>query len=151
AECVMPACELRPTAPRMFEHPSRVAVVSWRGTDLGRLFEFHPRFIETGRAVVLDVDLREVERLSKQEKRYQPIRRYPESGVDLSVVTEKRTLIGDLHKSIASFAGPHLVAIDFLRQYEGPPLPEGSKSVSFRITVAAKDHTMSSEEVNAIR
>lgn len=151
AECVMPGCELRPTTARMFEHPQRVAEVLWRGATLGRLFEFHPKFIEVGRAVVLDIDLSEVERLSQVEKRYKPIRRYPESGFDLSVITTKRALIGDLGTSIKSFAGPQLETVEFLRQYEGAPLPDDAKSVSFRITVAATDRTLSSEEVTAIR
>jgi len=38
-----------------------------------------------------------------------------------------------------------------VRQYSGPPLPAGKKSVSFRLTVAAADRTLASEEVGAIR
>jgi phenylalanyl-tRNA synthetase beta subunit len=44
-----------------------------------------------------------------------------------------------------------VVSIEFQRQYTGPPLPEGSKSVSFRLTAAAGDRTLASEEVSAIR
>ncbi len=50
-----------------------------------------------------------------------------------------------------SLAGEPLEAIEFLRQYAGPPIPEGMKSVSFRLTLAAPDHTLSLEEAGAIR
>ncbi|MCC6364209.1 MAG: phenylalanine--tRNA ligase subunit beta [Bryobacterales bacterium] len=150
AECLMPGCELRPDTARMFEHPSRTAHVHWRGQTVGRLFEFHPDFAE-GRAVVLDVDLARMEALAPVEKRYQPVRRFPESAFDLSVLASRRALAGDLQKQLASFAGPFLESIAYLRQYEGAPLPEDAKSVSFRLTVAAPDRTLSSEEVGAIR
>ena len=52
---------------------------------------------------------------------------------------------------MASFAGPLLESIEFVRQYSGPPLPEGAKSVSFRLTVGSPERTLSSEEVGEIR
>ena len=41
--------------------------------------------------------------------------------------------------------------IGFVRVYTGAPLPEDRKSVSYRLTVAAPDRTLSSDEVAAIR
>ncbi|MCS7024357.1 MAG: phenylalanine--tRNA ligase subunit beta [Bryobacteraceae bacterium] len=151
AECVLEGCELRPCPAHGYEHPARTAEVLWREQVVGRLFEFHPRWVETGRAVALDLNLATVESLGKREKRYQPVRRFPSSAFDLSVVVPRRTLVGDLEKVIRQLAGADLDRVTFLRQYEGPPLEEGLKSVSFRITVAAPDHTLSNDEVSAIR
>ncbi|HOL73789.1 MAG TPA: phenylalanine--tRNA ligase subunit beta [Bryobacteraceae bacterium] len=150
AECLMRGAEVRPAAPRSFEHPTRAADVLWQGRVVGRLFEFHPSFIE-GRAAVLDLDLRLVQELQPREKRYKPIRRFPASSFDLSVIAGMRELAGTLQKLIVESAGPQLESIEFLRQYSGPPIPEGQKSVSFRLTVAAADHTLSLEEVGAVR
>jgi phenylalanyl-tRNA synthetase beta subunit len=52
---------------------------------------------------------------------------------------------------LAAAAASHLVEIEFVRTYTGAPLPEDRKSVSYRLTVAAPDHTLSSEEAAAIR
>ncbi len=141
---------MKPAAPRSFEHPARTAEVLWQGRVVGRLFEFHPSLVN-GRAAVLDLDLRLVEELQPREKRYKPIRRFPASAFDLSVVAGMRELTGTLQKLIAESAGPQLESIEFLRQYSGPPIPEGRKSVSFRLTMAATDHTLSLEEVGAVR
>lgn len=151
AECLMPGCQLRPAEARAFEHPSRAAQVEWRGETLGRIFEFHPRYVETGRAVVLDIDLAAMQRLADVDRRYKPIRKYPESAFDLSIIAERRALVGEIETQVRSFAGERLEAIEFLRQYEGDRLPEGMKSVSYRLTVAAPDHTLSNEEVTAVR
>jgi phenylalanyl-tRNA synthetase beta chain len=107
--------------------------------------------VETGRAAIVEIDLREMDRLRRAEKRYQPIRRYPASAFDLTVMALLRELAGDLEKKLAALAGADLDSIEFVRQYSGPPLPEGVKSVSFRLTVAAADHTLSSAEVGQIR
>lgn len=151
AECLMPGAQVRPVEPKCYEHPVRAAVVDWHGETVGRLFEFHPSMVESGRAAVLDIDLEAMERARPAMKRYQPIRRYPSSAFDLSVVAELRELVGGIEQKLARLAGEPLDAIEFVRQYSGPPLPAGKKSVSFRLTVAAADGTLSSEEVGAIR
>ena len=92
-----------------------------------------------------------IERLSRVEKRYQAIRRFPSSGFDLSVVAGARELAGEIQKRLAALGGADLTSIEFVRQYFGPPLAEGTKSVSYRLEVAAADRTLSAEDVSAIR
>jgi phenylalanyl-tRNA synthetase beta chain len=151
AECLMPGAETRPVEARAFEHPARSGEIIWRGKAVGRLFEFHPSLVESGRAAVLDLDLRLVESLSAVQTKYTPIRRYPSSGFDLSVICPLREHAGKLQAAIANFTGPLLEAIQFVRQYSGPPLEEGKKSVSFRVTLGSPERTLSSEEVGEIR
>jgi phenylalanyl-tRNA synthetase beta chain len=150
-ECLLPGAETVPAKARAFEHPARAAEIRIAGQTVGRLFELHPSLIETGRAAILDLDLRLVERLSGGETKYTPIRRYPSSAFDLSVIAGLREYAGKLQAAIAGFAGPLLESIQFVRQYAGPPLAEGVKSVSFRLTVGSSERTLSSEEIAAIR
>ena len=92
-----------------------------------------------------------IRELSRVEKRYTAIRRFPASAFDLSVVAGDRELAASLRQKIAAHAGELLETIEYLRQYSGPPLPDGMKSVSFRLTLAAADRTLSSGEVTAVR
>ena len=151
AGCLLPGARTVPAEARGYEHPARAAEIQWKGAVVGRLFELHPRFVETGRAAVLDLDLRLVESLSGERTKYMPIRRYPSSAFDLSVIAPLREQAGKLEAAIAAFAGPLLESIQFVRQYAGPPLAEGTKSVSFRLTVGSPDRTLSSDEIAAIR
>ncbi len=150
AQCLMAGAEIRPAEARCYEHPARAADVLWRGSVVGRLFELHPSLL-AGRAALLDVDLDLMRRLGPAEKRYKPIRRFPTSAFDLSVVAGLRELVGDIEKHLVRLAGDWLESIEFLRRYSGPPIPEGRQSVSFRLTVGAPDHTLSLEEVGAVR
>jgi phenylalanyl-tRNA synthetase beta chain len=151
AECLLPGARTFPTEARDYEHPARAAEIQWKGSVAGRLFELHPTFVENGRAAILDLDLRLVESLSADRTKYRPIRRYPSSAFDLSVIARTRELAGTLEAAIAGFAGPLLESIQFVRQYAGPPLAEGAKSVSFRLTVGSPERTLSADEIAAIR
>jgi phenylalanyl-tRNA synthetase beta chain len=151
AECLLPGAEAVPTGARTLEHPARSAGLRWRGLVVGRFFELHPKLVESGRAAVLDLDLRAIEALSGAEVKFTPIRRYPSSAFDLSVVAPLRAHAGRLRAELASFVGPLLESIEYVREYAGSPLPEGSKSVSFRVTVGSPERTLSSDEVGQIR
>jgi phenylalanyl-tRNA synthetase beta chain len=89
--------------------------------------------------------------LSHREVKFTPIRRYPSSAFDLSVVAPLRAHAGSLQSAVESFAGPLLESVEFVREYAGPPLPEGRKSVSFRVTIGSPERTLSSEEAGEIR
>jgi phenylalanyl-tRNA synthetase beta chain len=151
AECIAAEVQPRPVEARTWEHPARTAELILSGESVGRLFELHPNMVERGRADVLDLDIDALMRLSKPERRYKPIRRYPSSAFDLSVIAPVRALVGSIERELSSFAGEGLERIEYVRQYSGPPLPEGAKSVSYRLIVAAPDRTLGADEVGAIR
>jgi phenylalanyl-tRNA synthetase beta chain len=151
AECLMPGSKVERAEGRSFEHPERAVTVTWRGETVGRIFELHPMLGVEGRAALLDIDLALLERLDKKEVRYQPLRRYPTSGFDLSVVADLRQPAGEIERQLAEAAGDGLVDIEFVREYVGAPLPSDRKSVSFRLTVGASDRTLSSDNVTVIR
>jgi phenylalanyl-tRNA synthetase beta chain len=140
-----------PIAARSFEHPERAAIIAWNGGDVGRLFELHPKLGIEGRAAILDLDLAKMEKLDHRDLRYQTLRRFPVSAFDLSVVAGLREPSGGIERQLADAAGADLVEIEFVRVYTGAPLPQDRKSVSYRLTVAAPDRTLSSEEVAAVR
>ncbi|MGH9719039.1 MAG: phenylalanine--tRNA ligase subunit beta, partial [Bryobacteraceae bacterium] len=151
AEALMPDVETVPGAALDYEHPARAAELRWHGEPVGRLFELHPSLAE-GRATILYVDLRKMQELRPAAVRYAPPRRYPSSAFDLSVIVPAREHVSALRVKLAGFIPADLRdSIDYVRQYSGPPLPEGSKSVSFRVTVASRERTLSSGEVSAVR
>lgn len=150
AECLMPGADACPAAARAFEHPARSADILWHKECVGRLFELHPSLLE-GRAAILDLDLAIVQKLRPRDKTYTPLRRYPSSQFDLSVIAGTRELVAELRNKVAGFAGELIESIEYVRQYSGPPLPENTKSVSFRLTVSSPERTLSSDDVSAIR
>jgi phenylalanyl-tRNA synthetase beta chain len=156
AECLFPGARLLAAEARTYEHPTRTAEIHWRDAAIGRLFELHPSILQTedleGRAMIFDVDTIAAQRLdAASTTRYKPLRKFPTSGFDLSAVCELRTPVDSICEALRKLAGANLAAIEFVRQYVGPPLGPDQKSVSYRLEVGALDHTMTAEEVTAIR
>jgi phenylalanyl-tRNA synthetase beta chain len=155
AECLFPEAQLKAAEPRAWEHPFRAAEIHWRGQEIGRLFELHPSLLDSakieGRAFVFDVDLDLTQSLAAEPVRYRPLRRYPTSAFDLSVVAALRRPVAHIQRELTRLGGDALVSIDFVRQYAGPPLDQGQKSVSYRIELGAPDRTLTNEEVSEVR
>jgi phenylalanyl-tRNA synthetase beta chain len=155
-ECLFRDPRVTAAQARGYEHPVRTAEIHWRGSVIGRLFELHPSLLADegieGRAVLFDIDLQLAQQLSAARPvKYTPPRKYPTSGFDLSVVTTLEKPVAQIQDELANLAGPELAAIEFITQYDGPPLEEGQKSVSYRLQVGALDHTMTAEEWTDIR
>ena len=150
AECLLPTATVAPTDARPFEHPARSYFVHWRSATVGRLFELHPKMGE-GRSALLEINLDAVHELGPIPKRYRPLHRYPTSSFDLSVLAGERELSGDIQQRLTTLAGEDLESISFVRRYSGPQLPPAKQSLSYRLTVFAPDHTLTTEEVNTIR
>ncbi len=149
AGILAPGMDVRATEPRAYEHPARTVEIAWQGEVIGRLFELHPALAK--RAAILDLNLDRVLALRPAQAKYEAVRRFPSSAFDLSVVTPLREPAGEIERKLRWNAGPLLKSIEYLRQYTGAPLAEGTKSMSFRLTVASDEHTLSSEEVTDYR
>ena len=156
-ECIFPSARLTAAEGRVYEHPMRTAEIHWHHGVIGRLFELHPSLLQAegleGRAVFFDIDLAEAQKIGSESPafRYTPLRKYPTSGFDLSVVTDLKTPVDSIQNELTRLAGASLVTIEFIRQYSGPPLPQGQKSISYHLKLGALDHTMTAEEVASIR
>ena len=156
AECVFPSCLIAAVEARAYEHPVRASEIRWHNSVIGRIFELHPSLLHQegieGRALAFDVDLEVAQKVaSGREIKYRPLRKYPTSGFDLSIVADLKLPVQQIQEELSKLASPHLAAIDFVRQYAGPPLPEGRKSVSYHLEIGAIDHTMTADEVTEIR
>jgi len=148
AECLLPGVTVRLASSLPHEHPQRAAEVLQNDTLLGRLFEFHPRLVKAGRAAVLDLDLTLLQQAQPQSQRYQPLRRFPVSAFDLSLVAGSRDPAGHVEELLRKHVGETLLSIEFLRDFT---LPDARRSLSYRLTVGAPDRTLTSEEVSATR
>ncbi len=129
-------------------HPERSAHVEVGGQRIGNLYELYPALLDRGRAAILYIDLDALRALPSQRQAYRPLRRFPTSSFDLSIVASAHTLVADLESKLRELAGAGLVSLQFLLIF---PLPGDKKSVSFRLTLGADDRTLTAEEVTGTR
>jgi phenylalanyl-tRNA synthetase beta chain len=155
-EALLPEARVQAAKAHPYEHPVRAADISWRGSGVGRLAELHPSLLHEeglqGRAFVFDIDLQVTQQLAAaREVRYKPVRKYPTSGFDLSIITSLQTPVAGIEEELRKLGGDAIAQIYFVRQYTGRPLPDGQKSVSYHMEIGAVDHTLTAEEASEIR
>src|SRR6185437_5679655 len=117
-------------------------VIRWKNAVIGRVFELHPSVLQAegleGRAFVFDVDAIAALGIAETAAiRYEPLRKFPTSGFDLSVVCDLHTPADSICDALRQLAGGGLAGIEFVRQYTGAPCGPGQQSVSYRREVGA--------------
>jgi phenylalanyl-tRNA synthetase beta chain len=83
-----------------------------------------------------------------EEKRFQSLPKFPAVYRDLSVVVDRDLEAERVMEAIRSFRQPFIEEVTLFDIYQGSPIPEGRKGISYRIRYQANDRTLTDEEVN---
>lgn len=134
-------------------HPGRCAELRTAdGAYLGVLGQIHPSVAENygmdTPVYVAQMDLRTLFEKRGAEPEYRPLPKFPSSARDFSFVCAEALEIGAIEKAIHSSGVKLLENVRLVDVYRGLQIGEGKKSVTFRITLRAADHTLTVEEAD---
>ena len=150
----LPAVELR-EASLAGMHPTRAAEVVVAGRVRGAAGEIDPEVLAasgvSGRAAWLQLDLQEVLEGPRARRRYRPVSKYPPSDVDLAFVVPESVAAAQVERALRASAGKLLVRIELFDTYRGTGVPDGSRSLAYRLRFQAQDHTLTDAEVAEAR
>jgi phenylalanyl-tRNA synthetase beta chain len=149
--------EADPAVPGL--HPTRTARLVADGGQVGAVGEVDPSVaaffgLEGGRVGWLEVDLGlllDPKVAHRRPEEVQPISRYPSSDVDLAFVVPEDVPAARVGNAISRAGGELLESATLFDVYRGQGLPEGSRSLAYRLRFCALDHTLTDEEVAALR
>ena len=137
-------------------HPGRAAKVSLDGTPIGFVGELHPLWAQkyelagpsNAAPVVFELDLEAW--LSLPIPAYRQLSRFPVVTRDLAMTVAKDQALSPLLAALR-FAAPDVVQeIRLFDVYQGKGLPDGQKSVAFRIVMQDTERTLEDREVDAV-
>ena len=137
--------------------PGQSAAVLLNGDTVGVIGQVTPALMERAGAprqdavFVAELDLDRLERLRTTTIEWvTPLPRHPFVVRDLSIVVSDalpaEIIRGTIHRAGDGQTAP-LVAITFFDRYQGKGVPEGSISISVRLTFQAPDRTLTDSEV----
>jgi len=136
---------------RPWMHPVSWGDVRVGGQSVGSFGLVHPVTLATldvkGVATVAELDLDRLVGIPRPRKAFQPISRHPAITADLSLVAPRDLPFGVLARAVEAGGGPFRVGSELVGIYEGAPIPEGHRSVTFRLTFQAPDRTLEEGEV----
>lgn len=135
-------------------HPGRCAKVVSGGKTLGYLGEIHPLVAQSygvgkSRIYAMTLGLDELLGALGEQIKYKQLPKFPASTRDLSLVCDADVENGEIISTIKS-AAKHLEDVSLFDIYTGEQIPEGKKSLSYKLTLRKADGTMTDEESDKI-
>jgi len=137
-------------------HPGQAAVITVQRKALGFLASLHPKVsrnfdISRHRVILCEMDIGALFALPARKLKFKQWSEQPTSPFELSVLADHQVYVRDIEKLIRKAAGKQLMDIELFSVYEGASVPEGKKSVSYRLVFGEAARTLSTDEINDLR
>ena len=138
----------------VYLHPGRTARIVAGGVELGWLGEIHPqvqeRFGIKGRTAAFELDMASLLKLWKPRKMTRIISKYPSVDRDIAVMVDKLVRAADMLAIIQDNGGEYLRSVNIADVYTGVQIPDGMKSIAFKLNFQAADNTLSDAQINTV-
>lgn len=139
-------------------HPGRTASLWAKGIRLGTFGQLHPQLRqERGLpdevyVFELDVDvlLNEMDRGESLVPIFQPYSTYPPSDRDIAFFVSNQVSVAELEKLITKTGKGLLESVELFDQYRGENVPEGQRSLAFRLVYRASDRTLTDDDIEPV-
>jgi len=146
-------------APSSGLHPTRTALLNSGLSHLGTVGEVDPGVLErfgidadVQRVGWLELDLGVLlESVPRLPELAAPVSRYPSSDVDLAFAVHDSVPAASVTATLERAAGELLESIALFDVYRGAGVPDGSRSLGWRLRFCALDRTLTDEEIGQLR
>ena len=136
-------------------HPGRTARLEASGSAVGWVGEIDPVILEAHDVAApvawLDLDLGALLAAPTLPLQMRPVSRFPSSDIDLAFVVPDSVPAGAVEATLREAAGPLLEWAELFDVYRGTGMPEGARSLAFRLRFQAEDRTLTDAEVAEAR
>ena len=137
-------------------HPGRTASLWLRGRELGKFGQLHPQLCqerELPREVYIfefDLDLlfAALGQGNVQVPHFKSFSTFPASDRDLAFFASVDTSVSEMEKAMLKAGGKLLEAVELFDEYRGENVPEGQRSLAFRLVYRAGDRTLKDKDVD---
>lgn len=144
-----------------YAHPNKYAEFFLKdgpqeGEAIAKVYEVHPLImknfdIEKVRIGAFEVNFSKLVKHSKKQYRYTPIPRYPGIEFDISVIIDNKKEIAEIREAIVESGRELVKSVSLFDMYEGANIPEGKKSLAFKIILRSDERTLKDEEMKAVQ
>ncbi len=135
-------------------HPTRSARVLAGGRPVGGIGEVDPQVLAAyaieGRVGWFELDLGALLASPRRPAIHRPISRFPSADIDLAFVVEETVPAAAVERTLSRAAGDVLERIELFDVFRSPSL-EGERSLAWRLRFSALDHTLTEDELTALR
>ncbi|HKY05114.1 MAG TPA: phenylalanine--tRNA ligase subunit beta [Blastocatellia bacterium] len=132
-------------------HPGQSAVFSREGQEFARFGRLHPRVASQYKfrqpVFVGELEFGRLLEVAPDAVRYSALPRLPVSTRDVSALVPEQLMWGEIEQAIGELGIPEIVSVQIFDMYKGKGVPEGFRSLAFRVTYRGDGVTLTDEEV----
>ncbi len=130
-------------------HPGRCAHILAGGEAIGVMGQVHPAVCDSydlpHESLYAQLNVAAMRAHQGPERTFQALPRFPAVTRDLALVCRDDIPVAALVDTITAAGAPYLESVKLFDVYTGAPIPVGSKSVAFALTLRAADQTLTEE------
>ena len=130
-------------------HPGRCARILAGGESIGILGQVHPlvcgNYALEEKSFYAQLDFAAMRAHQGPERTFTALPRFPAVSRDVALVCGEDIPVAELAATIREAGKPYLEDVKLFDVYKGEPIPAGSKSVAFSLTLRAADQTLTEE------
>jgi phenylalanyl-tRNA synthetase beta chain len=139
----------------VFMHPGRTADILYKGEKIGVLGELKPKIIDNydlkDRTAVTEIDLTTIfEEVKIGDYLFEMLPKYPAVDRDLAIKISEDVPVMEVLNLINNTDDTILKETELFDIYQGEQIPEGQKSIAFKLLFQAPDRTLTDQEVNEV-
>lgn len=140
-------------------HPGRTAALVLRGRTQGFFGQLHPAIARDrelpSEVYLFDLDLNAVlaamdDDGGRKVSVFQAFSSFPASDRDLAFFVDTSVSVADLTMLMTKTGGKLLDGVELFDDYRGKGVPEGQRSLAFRLVYRAGDRTLSDKDVDPV-
>ena len=143
-----------PKNPWPFLHPGISAEILVNGDSIGFVGKLNPNVSDVFKidenVYCFELDFMSLIRGRRNKTQAQEISKFPPVTRDLALVVDSEMPVGEIIERIYLFQNKYLKQVELFDIYSGKEIPEGKKSVAFRMTYQALQKTLKDKEVDKI-
>ena len=110
-----------------------------------------PDFDIDERVAVLELNISVLLGAEPKVPQWKPTGRFPSSDLDLAFVVPETLPAEKVDKAVRQAAGGLLVDLALFDVYRGDRVPEGTRSLAYRLRLQSLDRTLTDDDVAAVR
>ncbi len=132
--------------------PGYAAGIAIDGENIGLVGEIHPDVLSTfglkQTAFIFELFLDRLADYLPDHKKISGISKFPAVARDVTLIVDKQLEAYQLLDKVKQMEAQLVEEVSLFDVFDGGAIPEGKKSVSFRITYRSAEHTLEDESVN---
>ncbi len=138
-----------------FTHPGRTADIYYKNEKIGILAELKPKVIDSydlkKRTSILEIDISKIlDEVQIGDYLFEMLPKYPAVDRDLAIMLSEDIPVMEVLNIINNTDQTILKSTELFDIYQGEQIPDGKKSLAFKLLFQAKDRTLTDQEVNEV-